>query len=100
MRKDVNALAVVRQNLTRSRQVDLDPNILNKEFEVTGHVPKLMATWLTRFLKRQTSCGRVVIEEKRVHRRGDFGPQVTCEYIFECEDLFCQWQRRQGRREM
>ena len=42
--------------------VDLHPNILNKKLEVIGHVPKLMATWLTRFLKRHTSCEKVVIK--------------------------------------
>ena len=42
-----------------------------------------MATWLIRFLKRQTNCGRVVIKEKRVNRRSDFGLKVPCEYIFE-----------------
>ena len=49
-----------------------------------------MATWLTRFLKRETDCGRVVIKEKRVNRRGDFGLKVTREYIFEGDDLFCE----------
>ena len=45
--KDVNAVAVLRPNpdqVQTKRAVDLHPNILNKEFEVTGHVPKLMAT--------------------------------------------------------
>ena len=70
MRKDVKALAVVRpkpDQVQTKRAVDLHPNTLNKEFEVAGHVPKLMATWLTRFLKRRTNCGRVVIKEKRVY---------------------------------
>ena len=56
--KDVNAVAVVRpkpDQVQTERAVDFHPNILNKEFEVIGHVPKLMATWLTRFLKRHTN---------------------------------------------
>ena len=73
--------------------------MLNKEFEVTGHVPTLMATWLTRFLKRQTNQGRLVIKEKRVNRRGDSGLKVSCEYIFEGDDLFCEWLHRKNRRE-
>ena len=100
MRKDVNAVAVVRpkpDQVQTERAVDLHPNILNKEFEFTGHVPKLMATWLIRFLKRQTNCGRVVIKEKRVNRRGDF-LKVPCEYIFEGYDLFCEWLHRKDRR--
>ena len=50
--KDVNAVAVVRLNpdqVQTKRAVDLHPIILNKELEVTGHVPKLIATWLTKF---------------------------------------------------
>ena len=67
MKKDVNALAIVRpkpDQVQTKRAVNLHPNTLNKEFKVTGHIPKLMATWLTRFLKRQTNCGREVIKEK------------------------------------
>ena len=40
--KDVNAVAVVRPNpdkVQTKRAVHLDLNILNKEFEVIGHVP-------------------------------------------------------------
>ena len=54
----MNAVAVMRPNpdqVQTKRAVNLHPNILNKQFEVTGHVPKLMATWLTRLLKRETS---------------------------------------------
>lgn len=42
----------------------------------------LMAAWLTRFLKRQTNCRRVVIKGKWVNRGGDFGLEVPCEYFF------------------
>ena len=82
------------------RGVGLHPNMLNEEFEVTGHVPTLMATWLTRFLKRQTNQGRLVIKEKRVDRRGDFGLKVPCEYIFEGDNLFCEWLHRKDRGEI
>ena len=41
-----------------------------------------MATWLTRFLKRQTNCGKVVKEGKRHNSGGDFGLEVSCKYIF------------------
>ena len=39
--KDVNAVAIVRpkpDQVQTKQAVDLHPNILNKEFEVTGHV--------------------------------------------------------------
>ena len=100
---DMNTVAVVRpkpDQVQTKRAVNLHSNILNEEFEVTGHIPKLMATWLTRFLKRQTNYGRVDIKEKRVNRRGDFGLKVSCEYIFEGDDLFCEWLHRKDRREI
>lgn len=95
--KDVNAVAVVRpkpDQVQTERAVDFHPNILNKEFEVIGHVPKLMATWLTRFLKRHTNCGKVVIKGKRVNRGGGFGLEVRCEYIFEGGNFSCEWLHR------
>ena len=75
--------------LQRERAVDLHPIILNKEFEVIGHIPKLMATWLTRFLKRHINCGKVVIKGKRVNRGGGFGLEVPCEYNFEGDNFSC-----------
>ena len=45
--KDVNVVAVVRpkpDQVPTKRAVDFHPNVLNNEFEVAGHVPKLMAT--------------------------------------------------------
>ena len=95
--KDVNAVAVVRpkpDQVQTERAVDFHPNILNKEFEVIGQVPKLMATWLTRFLKRHTNCGKVVIKGKRVNRGGGFGLEVPCEYIFEGDNFSCEWLHR------
>ena len=41
-KKDVNAVAVLRpkpDQVQTERAVDPHPNILHKEFEVTGHVP-------------------------------------------------------------
>ena len=37
---------------------------MKKQFEVVSHVPKLMATWLPRFLKRHTNCRKVVIKSE------------------------------------
>ena len=42
----------------------------------------------------------MVIKEKRVNRRGDFGLKVPCEYIFEGDDLFCAWLHRKDRGEI
>ena len=63
-----------------------------------GHVSKLMATGLIGFLKKQTNCGRVVLNEKRVNRRGDVGLKVLCEYISEGDNLFREWLHPKDRR--
>ena len=37
---------------------------------------------------------------KPVNRRGDFGHEILCEYIFEGDDLSCEWLHRKDRREI
>ena len=44
-KKDPNAVAIVRPG-------PREENHLGNDHEVLGHVPKLMAIWLTKFLKR------------------------------------------------
>ena len=48
--------------------------------EVVGHVSKLMAVWLTKFLKRPTNSGKVVITGKRVNRGGGYHLKLPCEF--------------------
>ena len=40
-----------------------------------------MAIWLTRFLKRETNCERVVKKETRVSGKGDFGLKVLIQFL-------------------
>ena len=59
---DHNAVAIVRKReVGRSRRKCIHENELNGE-TVLGHVPKLMALWLTKFLKRPTNKGRAVVK--------------------------------------
>ena len=76
-KEDSNAVAIVRPNLRKS-SVTLrvtrsghgktaskpysHPNEMMDNYEVIGHVPKLMALWLTKFLKRPTNKGKVMVE--------------------------------------
>ena len=50
-----------------SKRKCVHENELNGE-TVLGHVPKLMALWLTKFLKMATNKGRAVVKGKRVNR--------------------------------
>ena len=48
-----------------------------------GHVPKLMALWLTKFLKRPTKKnGKVTVKDKRLNRGGGYGLEIPCEDKF------------------
>ena len=44
------------------------PNEMRDDIDVIGHVPKLMANWLTKFLNQATNSGKAVIRGKRVNR--------------------------------
>ena len=90
--RDLNAVAVVREKsgvVKTSETVDVHPNNLTNKFEVFAHVPKLMASWLSKFLKRPTYCGKVIIKGKRVNRGGDFGLEVPYEFLFQGDGFCC-----------
>jgi len=76
---DHNAVAIVRKREGgRSRRKCIHENKLNGE-TVLGHVPKLMAPWLTKFLKRPTNTGRAVVKGKCVNRGASYGLEIPCE---------------------
>ena len=50
---DSNAVAIVRESGQTEIQAGIHPNTLSNNYEVSGHIPKLMATWVGKFLKRR-----------------------------------------------
>ena len=56
-------------------------NEMRDDIEVIGHVPKLIANWLT-FLKRATNSGKAMIRGKRINRGGGYGQEIPCEFHF------------------
>ena len=105
-KEDSNAVAVVRkkQGRVKPRRVQpgrtakkssdspyCHPNELNAYFEVIGHVPKLMAIWLTKFLKRATNSSKAVVRGKRVNRGGGYGLDVPCEFHFTGDAFSIAW---------
>ena len=56
-----------------------------------GHVPKLMALWLTKFLKQPTNKEKVTVRGKRVNRGGGYGLEIPCEYRFEGDSFSISW---------
>ena len=57
------------------------PNEMREDFEIIGHVPKLMAIWLTKFLKRAANSGKAVIKGKRVNRGGVYGLEMPFQSV-------------------
>ena len=116
-KEDENAVAVVRESLLKcqknvktgqnSKQLcdmsskvrSLHPNEMSEHFEVVGHVPKLMAIWLTKFLKRATNIGKVVIKGKRVNRGGGYGLEIPCEYQFIGDAFSINWLQEKLQKE-
>lgn len=47
-------------------------NTMMHDYEVIGRVPKLMVLWLTKFFKRSTNSGKVVVNGNRVNRGGSY----------------------------
>ena len=97
---DENAVAVVQLKILSANQESVHslagkrtghPNEVTDLMEVVGHVPKLMAVWLTKFLKRPTNSGKVVITGKRVNRGGGYGLELPCEYVLQGDLFSCNW---------
>ena len=58
---------------------------------MVGHLPKLMVRWVSKFLKRLTNHGKVVVTGKNVNRGGGYGLEIPCEYKFEGDNFSCNW---------
>ena len=54
-------------------------SVLTEMDHVVGHLPKLMARWVSKFLKRLTNQGKVVVAGKKVNRGGGYGLEIPCE---------------------
>ena len=61
------------------------------DYKVTCHLPKLMALWLTKFLKQRTNSGKVVVKGKRVNRGRGYGLEIPCRYTFEGDSFSIKW---------
>ena len=50
------------------------PNEMMDDYEVIGHVPNVMALWLTKFLKRATNKGKVTVKWQASEQRWRLWP--------------------------
>ena len=104
---DKNAVAVAREtqsgNTTRAssqaEHLNTHPNEIAVGMEVVGHVPKLMAQWVTKFLKRALNSGTVLITGKRIHRVAGYGLELPCEFKFQGNKYSCDWLKEELKKE-
>ena len=47
--------------------------------------------WVTKFLKRASNSGTVVITGKRVNRGAGYGLELPCEFKFQGHKFSCDW---------
>ena len=59
-----------------------NPNTVQTNEEVIGHIPLRMASCISKFLQRRTNKGKVVVTGKRVNRGAGYGLEISSEYIF------------------
>ena len=103
---DKKAVAVVQEtqsgNTTRASSqaepLNTHPNEIAVGMEVVGHVPKLMAQWVTKFLKRASNSG-TVITGKRINRGAGYGLELPCEFKFQGDKYSCDWLKEKLKKE-
>ena len=67
--------------------------------KVVGHVLKLMAQWVTKFLKRASNSVTVVITGKRINRGAGYGLELPCEFKFQGGKYSCDWLKEKLKKE-
>ena len=104
---DKNTVAVVQEtqsgNTTRAcsqaEPLNIHPNEIAVGMEVVDHVPKLMAQWVTKFLKRACKSATVVITGKRINRGAGYGLELPCEFKFQGDKYSCDWLKEKLKKE-
>ena len=72
---------------------------MRDDIKVIGHVPKLMAIWVTKFLKRASNSGKAVIRGKRVNRGGSYGLEIPSKFHFTGDEFSINWLKEKLEKE-
>ena len=104
---DKNAIAVAqetqsgntRRASSQAEPLNTHPNEIAVGMEVVGHVPKLMAKWVTKFLKRASNSGTALITGKRISRGAGYGLELPCELKFQGDKYSCDWLKEKLKKE-
>ena len=62
-------------------------------------VPKLMAIWLTKFLKQATNSDKAVIRGKRVNRGRGYELEIPCKFHFTGDEFSINWLKEKLKKE-
>ena len=96
--EDINAVAVVREKAGNAgntdnteRKNDVHPNQVTTSDEVIGHVLRLVACAVTKFLKRETNSWYLEVTGKPVNRGAGYGLDIPCVYQFTGDRSSCKW---------
>ena len=106
--EDKNVVAVVQgtqsgntmRASSQAEPLNTHPNEIAVGMEVAGRVPKLMAQWVTKFLKVPASnSGTVVITGKRINGGAGYGLELPCEFKFQGDKYSCDWLKEKLKKE-
>ena len=53
-------------------------NAVNETVDVVGHIPKNVAPYVSKFLKRASNSASVTVKGKRINRGAGYGLEIPC----------------------
>ena len=101
--KDLNAVAIViptnstrcgrpqPKELSYASGICNHPNTVDGSVKVVGHIPQNMASCVSKFLKRASNSGKVIVKGKRINRGAGFGLEIPCVYKFSGDPFSQSW---------
>ena len=73
-------------------------NAVNETVDVVGHIPKNMAPYVSKFLKRASNSASATVKGKRINRGAGYGLEIPCVYTFRGDQFSLTWLRNKIRK--
>ena len=78
-KKYLDAVAIVKSSRGSTETSGLSHvNAVNETVDVVGHIPKNMAPYVSKFLKRASNSASVTVKGKRINRGAGYGLEIPC----------------------
>jgi hypothetical protein len=98
-KKDLDAVAIVKSSRGSTETSGLShANAVNETVDVVGHIPKNMAPYVSKFLKRASNSASVTVKGKRINRGAGYGLEIPCVYTFRGDQFSLTWLRNKIRK--